>query len=80
MDSGNSSLEKAIVELTNAIKEFRAEVASTYVRKDVQDHKDATANSRLTKLEDWNTWAGRIVLALIIAAVIGGVLANGGAK
>lgn len=80
MDSGNSSLEKAIMELTNAIKEFRAEVANTYVRKDVQDQKDATSHSRLSKLEEWNTWAVRIVLAIIAAAVLGGVLVNGGAK
>lgn len=80
MDSGNSSLEKAIMELTNAIKEFRAEVANTYVRKDVQDQKDATSNTRIGKLEDWNTWAVRIVLAIIAAAVFGGLMANGGMK
>lgn len=52
------------------------------VRVDVAEMKGMLTTSvtdherRIAALEDWNKWTGRIVLALVITAVLGLVIAQ----
>lgn len=57
----------------------------TYVRKDVIDpvlknitDKVGSINEKVTSLVDWQTWAQRLVLGMVIVAVLGLVLVKGG--
>lgn len=92
--AGESRLERAIHdlqstvatattaqrELSQTLKELRTEIASTYVRKDVLDPTLAAIKEDVQAHGEWITWATRIVLALVIAAVVGLVVTQGGAR
>lgn len=65
-------------ELSNTLKELQSEIKDTYVRKDVLDPTLEALRDDIKSHGDWITWATRIVLALVITAVVGYALANGG--
>lgn len=67
-------------ELSQTLKELRQEIATTYVRQDVLNPTLDAIREDVRAHGEWITWATRIVLALVIAAVIGYVISNGGAK
>jgi len=50
-------------------KEFQVLVGKLASQKDLD-----AANKKIEDLEDWNTWAIRIVIGAVILAVVGGVL------
>lgn len=66
-------------DLSTTIKELRGEIASTYVRQDVLSPTLDAIRDDVKSHGEWITWATRIVLALVIAAVVGFVISQGGA-
>lgn len=46
--------------------------------KTIDEHQKAQ-DAAIAELADWQTWAMRVVLGLVAAAVIGGFIASGGA-
>ena len=76
-------LEEATVKGFGELKEQLLALEKHYVTK--QQLENATKNGdmkhreqdgRLTKLESWNEWAVKIVFAIILAAIIGLVVAK----
>ncbi|MFS3128666.1 hypothetical protein ACLM5J_09700 [Nocardioides sp. Bht2] len=67
-------------ELKTGLNELRQEMKDTYVRKDVLNPTLKAMTDDIDSNSDWIRWATRIVLALVIAAVVGLVLASGGTK
>jgi len=76
-------LEEATVKGFEELKTQLLNLEKHYVTK--QQLEDATKNgdmkhreqdSRLTKLENWNEWAVKIVFAIIISAVLALVIVN----
>lgn len=65
-------------ELSATMKDLQSEIKDTYVRKDVLDPTLAAIKEDIKSHNDWITWAQRIVLALVITAVVGYAMTNGG--
>lgn len=66
-------------ELSDTMKELRTEISTIYVRKDVLDPTLKAITDDVNAHGEWITWATRIVIALVIAAVVGLALTQGGA-
>lgn len=77
---GLASNTAAQQELKTIVQGMQQEVKDTYVRKDVLVPTLKAMSDDIDSNSDWIRWATRIVLALVIAAVVGLVLASGGAK
>lgn len=69
---------REVQRLVKQVEDLVREVRSDYVRKDVMDATINAIRDDVKSHADWITWAQRIVLALVIAAVVGAVLTNGG--
>lgn len=67
-------VQRVVKQVEDLIREVRAD----YVRKDVLDARLDAIQNDVKSHDDWITWATRIVLALIVTAVLGVVLTNGG--
>lgn len=67
-------------ELSQTLKELRNEIASTYVRQDVLIPTLEAIRDDIKTHGEWITWATRIVIALVITAVVGYVISQGGGK
>lgn len=78
LESAVSANVRAQTELSSTVKDLRAEIASTYVRKDVLDPTLNGLKEKVKAHGDWMSWATRIVLSLVIVAVVGVVLYQGG--
>lgn len=84
-----SRLDQAIRDLTAEMKHTRTEFTTsvdalrhsmdqTYVRKDVIEPRLIAMERDTQENAAWITWAQRIVLSLVITAVVGTVLIQGG--
>lgn len=67
-------------ELSQTLKDLRQEIATTYVRQDVLTPTLDAIRDDVRAHGEWITWATRIVLALVIAAVVGVVITSGGGR
>lgn len=61
-----------------ALEKLRNEIATTYVRQDVLTPTLKALEDDIKSHSEWITWATRIVLALVIAAVVGLAITQGG--
>lgn len=66
-----SLLRTAVVDLTTAVKGLESKVEAIYVRKDVLDPQVASMKEDIKELQEWLKWILRIVLAIVVAAVLG---------
>jgi hypothetical protein len=72
-----ANLERAMRDLTTEMREFRKEIAQTYVRKDALEpvllglRKDVDTHSK------WFTWIIQTVGAVIIVGLIGLLISGG---
>lgn len=69
---------REVQRLVKQVEDLIREVRADYVRKDVLDARLAAMQDDVKAHSDWITWATRIVLALVITAVVGYVITNGG--
>ena len=69
---------REVQRLVKQVEDLVREVRSDYVRKDVLEAELRAVRDEVKSHGDWITWAQRIVLALVVAAVVGAVLTNGG--
>lgn len=77
-DPTMAELMREIQRLVKQVEDLVREVRSDYVRKDVLDAQLDAMRDDITGHGEWITWATRIVLALVITAVVGYALTNGG--
>lgn len=64
-------------DLTQTVKDLRAEMSKDYVRKDVLEPTLEGIKTNVKEHDDWITWVTRIVLSLVVVAIVGGVLVTG---
>lgn len=69
---------REVQRLVKQVEDLVREVRSDYVRKDVLDAQLDAVRDDVKGHSEWITWATRIVLALVITAVVGYALTNGG--
>lgn len=72
-----TNLTQSLRDLTNEVRGLRGEIADTYVRKDVLAPQLDGIRATLAAHSGWFTWAGRIVVGLVIVALVTLVLSGG---
>lgn len=77
MEHAVTSNASSTRDLNESVKGLRTEMAQTYVRKDVLEPTLETLKANVKEHDDWITWVTRIVLALVLVAVVGGVIVTG---
>ena len=69
----NESMARIEGKFDDAIKNFVTEKTLHDAQK-LADQKHAEQDAAIKRLEEWNVWAVRIVLGLVITAIVGLVL------
>lgn len=64
------ALRVTLDKLDHTIDTLRAEIANTYVRKDVNDPAMAAFRAAIGRHDDWLTWAQRIVIGAVLLALL----------
>lgn len=71
------ALRVTLDKLDRTVTELPDKMADTYARKDVVEPRFRVLETDLAKVQDWMTWAQRLVLGLVIVALLGAVLVQG---
>lgn len=72
------ALRTTLDKLDRTVSSLPDKMAETYARKDVVEPRFRVIEEDVSKVQDWMTWAQRLVLGLVFVALLGAVLVQGG--
>lgn len=72
------ALRTTLDKLDRTVSALPDKMADTYARKDVVEPRFRAVEEDVAKVQDWMTWAQRLVLGLVFVALLGAVLVQGG--
>lgn len=72
------ALRTTLDKLDRTIETFQSHVDLTYVRKDVIEPRLRDLEKDVATHQEWFTWGVRLVLGVVILALLGAVLVQGG--
>lgn len=73
------ALIRSIDSLRKEISSLRSTIETTYVRKEIFEEVRKGQDEDIEAIREWQTWAIRIVLGLVLVAMVSAVLVGGGA-
>ena len=72
------ALRTTLDRLDRTIEVFQAKVESTFVRQDVLEPRLRDLEKDVEQHQEWFTWGVRLILGIVILALLGAVLVQGG--
>lgn len=72
------ALRTTLDRLDRTLDTFQAKVEATFVRQDVLEPRLKDLEKDVATHQEWFTWGMRLVLGIVILALLGAVLVQGG--
>lgn len=73
------ALRESLAKIDSTMVTLQERMENTYVRKDVLEPALKAVMEDVAEVREWQTWALRIVVGAVLLALVGAVLAQGGA-